>query len=63
MVEGNTPEACKKREEIDEWWANKLDIKDFSPRKALQLISTDLFRYNFYDNIWVYILEKKLLIF
>lgn len=61
MVEGNTPEARKKREEIDGWWANKLDIKDFSPRKALQLIGTDLFRNNFYDNIWVYIVEKKII--
>ncbi len=53
MLEGNTPESRAAREEVDEWWAEKLDIEDFTPRLALQLIGTDVFRNHFHKDIWM----------
>jgi hypothetical protein len=61
MVEGLTVESRLEREKVDEWWSNKLNINNFSPRMALQLIGTDLFRNKFYDEIWVAIVEKKIM--
>jgi hypothetical protein len=61
MVEGLTVESRLEREKVDEWWSNKLNINNFSPRMALQLIGTDLFRNKFYDEIWVAIVEKKII--
>lgn len=61
MLEGNTPECRKKREEVDSWWSNRLGIPNLTPRKMLQLIGTDVFRNNFHKEIWISILEKKLL--
>lgn len=60
MLEGDTPESRQWREKVDEYWAKKLQIADFSPRKAMKHIATDLFRDNFNDNIWIYSLEKKI---
>lgn len=53
MLEGNTPESRAEREIVDEFWAEKLGIPDFTPRLALQLIGTDVFRNNFHQDIWV----------
>jgi len=53
MLEGNTPESRAAREEVDEWWAEKLGIPDFTPRLALQLIGTDVFRNHFHQDIWM----------
>jgi hypothetical protein len=35
-------------------------IKDFTPRKALQMVGTDLFRKKFHSNLWVDIVENKI---
>lgn len=48
------------REKIDHYWSKKLNILDFSPRKAMQIIGTDLFRDNFNENFWVILMEKKI---
>ena len=53
LVEGSTPESREFRDEVDEWWSSELGIEDFTPRKALQLIGTDLFREKFNGDIWV----------
>lgn len=53
MLVGDTIESRDSREQIDEWWSEKLDIKDFTPRLALQLIGTDVFRNNFHKDIWM----------
>jgi hypothetical protein len=60
MIEGNTKESRDWRESIDEWWSNKLNIPNFTPRWAMQNIGTDLFRKHFNPNIWIFALEKKL---
>jgi hypothetical protein len=61
LLEGDTLESRKFRETIDTWWAEKLLIKDLTPRKILQLIGTDLFRKHFNENIWIMVVEKKIL--
>ena len=53
MLEGNTPESRLFRETVDEWWSEKLNIENFTPRLALQLIGTDVFRNNFHKDIWM----------
>jgi len=53
MLEGDTMESRSSREQIDHWWSEKLGIKDFTPRLALQLIGTDVFRDNFHTDIWM----------
>ena len=53
MLEGDTPESRAGREVVDEWWSEKLGIPNFTPRLALQLIGTDVFRDNFHPDIWM----------
>ena len=60
MIEGNTKESREWRENVDEWWSEKLNIHNFTPRWAMQNIGTELFRNHFNPNIWIFALEKKL---
>jgi len=53
MLEGNTPESREAREQVDSFWAEKLCIPNFTPRLALQLLGTDVFRNHFHQDIWV----------
>ena len=61
LLEGNTIESRQFRETIDVWWSKKLNIPNLTPRKTLQLIGTDLFRKHFNPEIWVNVVEKKIL--
>ena len=60
MIYGNTPEARTKREEVDKFWSKELGIENFTPRMALQLIGTDLFRNKFNEHFWISSLKKKI---
>lgn len=60
LLEGDTVESRNWREEIDPWWATKLNIDNFSPRLALQLIGTDALRNHFHPDIWLLSLENRL---
>ena len=53
LLEGDTIESRKWREQIDPYW-NK------TPRKALHEIGTDLFRKHYDDTIWIKSLEYKI---
>lgn len=59
-LEGSTPAARKWREQVDEWWADRLNMPGFTPRKALQLWGTEVCRENFHEDIWLASLENKL---
>lgn len=61
MLDGITELSRRERKKVDEWWSEKLNIKDFSPEKALTLLGTELFRNCFNENIWIFSLERKLL--
>ena len=53
LLSGGSVESRAFREEVDEWWAEQLGMPNFTPRLALQLIGTDVFRNNFHTDIWV----------
>lgn len=61
LLEGDTIESRKFRETEDIWWSKKLGIPNLTPRKTLQLIGTDLFRKHFNSEIWIRVVEKKIL--
>lgn len=59
LLEGDTPESRKFREEVDPFWSKKFG-KVITPRYILQFIGTDVMRDNLLDSIWVDSLEKKI---
>ena len=60
LLEGLTEESRIWRENVDDFWSEKLSIPSFTPRKALQMIGTDLFRIHFNNDIWISIVENKI---
>ena len=60
MLEGRTKQAREWREQVDPWWADRLDMPDLTPRLMLQLWGTEVCRNNFHDDIWIASLENKL---
>ena len=60
LLEGLTEESRLWRETVDDFWSTKLSIPSFTPRKALQMIGTDLFRIHFNNDIWINIIENKI---
>ena len=60
LLEGNTPQSRAFREQVDEWWAKRLDIPNFTPRYALQYIGTNVLRHNFHPDIWVAACERQI---
>ena len=61
MLEGLTTESREWRETPNEYWSNKLAIPDFTPRKAMQIVGTDLFRNHLNQDIWINIIENKIM--
>lgn len=62
-LDGETVESRKWREQVDEFWNDKVipQLQPFTPRKALQYIGTDLGRTLISTNLWVYQIEKYIL--
>lgn len=60
LLEGNTPESRVFRETVDKWWADRLEIPEFTPRYALQYIGTNVFRQHFHPDIWVAACERQI---
>lgn len=60
MLEGTDVESRLKREETDLWWAEKLRMPGFSPRRAFQTLGTDTIRTHFHENIWVLSVQKQI---
>lgn len=60
MLEGDTKESRDWREQVDPWWSEKLEIPNFSPRLALQVIGTDTIRNNFNEDIWFLTVENRI---
>lgn len=59
LLEGDTEESRKFREEYDPFWSKKFGYQ-FTPRMALQTIGTEVGRDIFDSNIWINMLEKKI---
>jgi len=60
LLEGKTVESREWREQIDQWWADKLNMANLTPRLVLQLWGTEVGRKGFHNDIWVTSLENKL---
>lgn len=59
LLEGDTEESRKFREEYDPFWSKKFGYQ-FTPRMALQTIGTEVGRDLFDPNIWISRLEKNI---
>lgn len=60
LLEGQTKESREWREQVDEWWATRLDIPHLTPRWILQNWGTEVCRHGFHSDIWIASLEKRL---
>ena len=60
LLEGRTAEARAWREEVDTWWAERLNMPNLTPRLMLQLWGTEVCRSGFHDDIWIASLENKI---
>ena len=60
MLEGRTKAAREWREQVDPWWAERLDMPTLTPRWVLQYWGTEVCRKGFHDDIWIASLENKI---
>jgi hypothetical protein len=60
LLEGLTPEAREWREQVDLWWAKRLNKPNLTPRWVLQQWGTEVCRQAFHDDIWIASLENRL---
>jgi hypothetical protein len=60
LLEGRTKEGRKWREQVDTWWAERLNIPHLTPRWVLQHWGTEVCRQGFHDDVWIASLENRL---
>jgi hypothetical protein len=60
LLEGRTRESRAWREQVDSWWAERLNMPDLTPRLVLQKWGTEVARKSWHDDIWIASLENKL---
>ena len=60
MLEGRTKQAREWREQVDPWWAERLNMPNLTPRWILQYWGTEVCRRGFHDDIWIASVENKL---
>lgn len=60
LLEGRTKESREWREQVDAWWAERLNMPELTPRYVLQVWGTEVARRSFHDDIWIAALENKL---
>jgi hypothetical protein len=62
LLEGVTEASRTWREKVDPWWSERLGMPEFSPRWALRNIGTNLMRWQFNDKLWVFNVERRLML-
>ena len=60
LLEGRTKQSRLWRDQVDTWWATRLNMPNLTPRLMLQLWGTEVCRRGFHDDIWIASLENKL---
>jgi hypothetical protein len=60
LIEGRTKQSREWREQVDVWWAERLNMPNLTPRWILQYWGTDILRNYFHDDLWIASLENKL---
>lgn len=60
LLEGTTKTSREWREQVDTWWAERLNIHNLTPRWVLQQWGTEVCRNGFHNDIWVASVENKL---
>lgn len=60
LLEGDTERSREFREEVDEWWAEKLQMPGLTPRIVLQKWGTEVCREGWHQDIWIASLERKI---
>jgi hypothetical protein len=60
MLEGRTKESREWREQVDTWWAKRLNMPLLTPRLVLQRWGTEVCREGFHDDIWIASVENKI---
>lgn len=60
LLEGRTAEAREWREQVDPWWAQRLNMPKLTPRWVLQYWGTEVCRHGFHDDIWIASVENKM---
>lgn len=60
LLEGRTAQAREWREQVDPWWAERLNMPHLTPRWVLQYWGTEVCRQGFHDDIWIASLENKM---
>ena len=60
LLEVKTKHSREWREQIDPWWAERLQITHLTPRWVLQHWGTEVCRRGFHDDIWIASIENKL---
>lgn len=60
LLEGRTKEAREWREQVDTWWAARLNMPNLTPRWVLQYWGTEVCRHGFHDDIWIASVENKM---
>ena len=60
LLEGRTAESRAWRDQVDSWWAARLNIPHLTPRWILQQWGTEVCRAGFHDDIWIASLENKM---
>lgn len=61
LLEGRSRQSREWREQVDTWWANKLNMPNLTPRWILQYWGTEVCRHGFHDDIWIHSLEHRLM--
>jgi hypothetical protein len=61
LLEGRTRVSREWREQVDVWWAERLNMPKLTPRWVLQYWGTEVCRKGFHDSIWIHSVEHRLL--
>ena len=60
LMEGRTKESREWREQVDTWWADRLNIPNLTPRWVMQYWGTEVCRQGFHDDIWIASVENRM---